>query len=276
MSVAVLGAVLGRVTSIEVSVRTTAPAVAGALDDLVRRQLPFATAVALTRVAVDSQAEARLRLRLYFPGPAKQGRSISPRIAQGIRVRAARKADWPDSFAELGVLDNFMALHVVGGVKRPESDATRIAVPTRLVRHEPTGAVTRGQKPRRLRRLKSVFVTAESGPASIVQRLRKGRGGPIANLGSRATWFSLVTSARIRRTWPLDQDVRDVTSATYAAHFERELTAAVRSARVRAGSFSSDDARAAYLVKRRELGRITPYRRAVVDPVARLVSRIGA
>lgn len=276
MSVAVLGAVLGRVTSIEVSVRTTAPAIVGAMDDFVRRQLPFATAVALTRVAVDSQEDSRRRLPEHFPGPAKQGRSISPRIAQGIRVRPARKADWPDPAAQVVLLDAFMAHHVTGFEKRPEQGASRVAVPTRIVVRTSHGKVPAGLKPRALRARKSVYVTAETGPARIEQRLGKGRTGPIRNLGAKAAWFTLVTSAHLKRTWPLDEEVRDTTGRTYWAHFERELTAAVRSARVRAGSFSSDDARAAYLVKRRELGRITPYRRAVVDPVARLVSRIGA
>jgi hypothetical protein len=263
-------------TSIEVSVRTNSPAVVAALGDLARRQLPFATAVALTRVAVDSQAYARNRLALYFPGPAKQGRSISPRLAKGIRVQAARKTDWPHPRALLGLLDEFMAMHVIGGVKRPEGGASRVAVPTRLVVRTSQGKVPAGLKPRTLRARKSVFVTATSGPAQIVQRLGKNRRAALRNLGDRATWFSLVTSARIVRSWPLDNDTREVVSAGYADHFERELTAAVRSARVRAGSFTSFEGRSAYLVKRRELGRITPYRRAVVDPIARLVSRIGA
>lgn len=225
------------------------------LDDIVRRQLPFATAVALTRVAIDSQAAVRSRLGETFRGPAKQGRAINPRIAKGIRVKPASKGDWPHPEAQVGVLDEFMALHATGGVKRPKAGSRHIAVPTRLVKRMASGAVPSALKPRPFRNRPSVFVEQERGvDRRIRQRFNaRKRAELLRNVG---TFYHLVTSARIARTWPVEAQVGETVARTYAGHLDRELTAAVRSARSRSLRFTSELGRTLYLSRRGALGRI--------------------
>ncbi len=240
------------VGAVEIRVSTTAPAVRTALNDLARRQLPFATAVALTRVAVDSREEVARRLPHHFT-------IRGPRVARGVQVDPARKTDWPNPAARVGTRDEFMALHVMGGVKRAQRGATHVAVPTRLIKRTATGAVPARLKPRPLRSRDDVFLED--------RRIRRRFGArarldvPVRNLGGVGTYFTLVREARIRPTWPMPTEVERVVGSTYEDHFHRELTAAVRSARVRAGSFTSEQGRAAYLAKRTEAGRLTTYRR---------------
>lgn len=229
---------------IGVQVRTTAPAIVAVLRELTLKQVPFATAVALTRVAQDGRAEVVRRMPEHF-------KVRSQRVLKGVTIEPAKKADWPNPTAKVGLLDQFMAVHVTGGDKRPEKGARHIAVPTRLVVRTGSGKVPARLKPRTLRDRPDVFLEQQK----IVQRSARRRG-QAKNLGGKGIFFSLVTEAHITASWPMPGEVEKKAGETYGSHFERELTAAVRSARVRGGSFSSDQGRSAYLAKRTELGRI--------------------
>lgn len=230
--------------AIEISVGTNAAQIAAALGDFVGKQLPFATATALTRVAQDSREEVVRAMPQHF-------KIRSKRVLKTVRIQPADKRDWPHPQAKVGILDQFMAIHVLGGQKTPQKGAAHIAVPTSLVRRRPSGSILPGYKPRALRDRPDVFTT----PVSIVKRLERARG-PLKNLGGVGRFFSLVTSATIQATWPMPREVERTAGATYEQHFRRELEAAVRSARVRAGHFTSEQGRAAYLAKRVALGRI--------------------
>jgi hypothetical protein len=233
--------------SIAVTVQTNAPALARALRYLAMEQLPFATAVALTRVAQDARAEVVRNLPDHF-------KIRSKRVVAGVRIERANKKDWPNVHAKVGTADEFMALQVTGGTKRPQRGAAHIAVPTRLVtsRRTGSGAVPKPLKPRQLRNREDVFVAQQE----IRKRLGKRSKGALLNLGELGTFYNLVTEAHIKPRWPLPKEVETSATSTYGAHFERELTAAIRSARARAGSFSSEQGRQAYLAARTSLGRI--------------------
>lgn len=228
---------------------TTAKQVAAVLRNFAREQVPFATAVALTRTAQDARAEVVRNLPEHF---TIRGR----RVEQGVRIVPASKKDWPNPTAQVGTKDEFMALQVTGGTKRPKRGARHVSVPTRLVeaRRTGTGSVPSSLKPRQLRERPDVFVSGQA----IRRRLGKRSKGALLNLGGLGTFYNLVPEAKIKPRWPLPAEVETSATSTYGQHFERELTAAVRSARVRAGSFSSDQGRGAYLAARRPMGRLGP------------------
>lgn len=230
-----------------VMVTSNAPGVAAALRELALRQLPFATAVALTRVAQDAGKHVVDKLPSHF-------KVRTQRTLKTVAVERANKKDWPNVHARVGTKDEFMALQVTGGTKRPQKGAAHIAVPTRLVtaKRTGTGKVPKALKPRQLREREDVFLAQQE----IRKRLGKRSRGASANLGDVGTFYNLVTSATINPRWPLPQEVETSATQGYGAHFEREMTAAIRSARVRAGKFSSQQGKDAYLAARRTMGRI--------------------
>lgn len=233
---------------IGVQVTTNAPALARALRGLALEQLPFATAVALTRVAQDSREEVVANMPQHF-------QIRSQRVIRGVVIERARKSDWPNPQAKVGTRDEFMALQVTGGVKKPISGRS-VAVPTRLIRRTSSGAVPAALKPRPLRSRQNVFVPEDHG--SIQMRfLRPDRTkGKLANLQGVGRFFTLVPEAKVPARWPMPQEVEGKARDTYGAHFTRELEAAIRSARAQAGRFTSDQGRTAYLVARTKGGRI--------------------
>lgn len=232
-----------------VSVTSTANNVAAVLRAFYREQLPFATAAALTRTAQDARAEVVRNLPQHF---TIRGR----RVEQGVRIVRAEKRDWPNPVAKVGTMDEFMALQVTGGRKVAQRGARHVAVPTRLVaaKRTNTGAIPRALKPRPLRERKDVFQAGQT----IRRRLGKRTKGSLLNLKGEGTLYNLVPEAKIRPRWPLPTEVETSATSTYGEHFEREFTAAMRSARVRSGSFSSEQGRGAYLAARRSQGRIGP------------------
>lgn len=239
--------------AIGITVSTNAYSLAAAFGELGHKQLPFAAATALTRVAIDGRAEVVARMPDHFgKHPA---RPISARVLKTVRVERAEKKDWPHPKAKVGILDAFMARQVTGGVKLPEKGAKHIAVPTRLIKRGTGGGIPARLKPRPLRERKDVFVLKDQIRGRFADRGRLAETRA-ANLGGTGTFYSLVTEAHLKAIWPMPKEVARSAHATYMKHFQTELEAAVRSARVRAGHFSSEDGRSAYLAKRTAMGRI--------------------
>ena len=94
----------------KVTITNNATKVAADLDAAARRQIPFATAVTLTRVSQDAKAELRSGLRGYFT-------IRSGWVSRGIVHEPARKSTWPIA-AVVATRDGFMARQAEGGLKR--------------------------------------------------------------------------------------------------------------------------------------------------------------
>lgn len=256
---------------LQFQVDTNATALGQALAKLAREQLPFATAVALTRTAQDARDHTRGRLGESFTLRARK------RVESGISINPARKQDWPKCQAEVGLKDGFMARQVTGGEKKPLAGTKHIAIPTRITQRGPGGGVVPAQKPRPIRSRKTGFVSDETGDASSplgtkpglvrervagrVVRKQKVEGfGPklqrrarTANLGV-VTWHLLRSKVHIEPRWKFPQQVTSNVGDRYPAHFLKEYEAAMRSARAQAGRMSTEAGRFFYLRARRTLG----------------------
>lgn len=260
--------------SIRVEVDTNAGALADAFAKLAHDQLPFATAVALTRVAQDARDKERLQLGRTFTLRNRR------RVEMGIQINRAEKKDWPRCKAEVGLRDDFMAKHVTGGEKAPKPGKRHVAIPTRIVKRGPSGGVILREKPSAIRRRPGGFVTDEKGTptgneskpgaglirervdARLEARQQVEGFGPKRKVLSRlsrldtATWFLLRDKVRIRASWPLPQQVTGTVADRYPFHFRIEYEAAMRSARAQAGKFTSDAGRFFYLKARRQFGGV--------------------
>lgn len=218
----------GLTASIRVS--SNATSVQRALRNFAAEQLPFAVALALTQLALDSRDYVRPRMRQHFT-------IRNPYVQRGVTIEGARKSDWPRQSSKVGTLDPWMPQHVTGAIKRPQQGAAGVAVPTRIVRRTGSGAVVPSEKPTTLRNKPSVDVLQLQGkanrlivedidPAKTIRSTVKGkrvqRRDPRANLGT-ATWYFLRPSVRVRKTWPFEQEVRRTVAVRYEPRFTASL-----------------------------------------------------
>lgn len=216
---------------IQVEVANNAAQLGGFFRVLVQDQVPFAGTVALTRLAQDVKvAEADdLPRRLKTHGT---------RLERGLRVRRAEKRDWPNAKAEVGSVDEFLVLQEFGGTKTAQKGASHVAIPARYVearRRPTTGRFPGALLPRKIPKAHKI-----EGEA-IRANVRVAGGGS----SDRVFWF-LRRSVQIKPRLRFRQTAESTAKANYGDHFERELTAAIRSARKRAGKFTTEQGRFFY------------------------------
>ncbi len=125
-----------------VTVGTTADALAASLGEFARDQLPFATALALTRTARDASEAARDHLPKVF---TTRGDKLARTFVSG----RANKSDWPNITVPVGTLAEAMVLQETGGVKRAKSPLG-LGIPTSLIRPSKGAKITKAKRPKRL------------------------------------------------------------------------------------------------------------------------------
>lgn len=202
------------------AITTNADEVSRAFLFLKRDQVPFATAVALTRVA----QQARLAVQ------AQMGQTFklrNPRVVKGVRINAAKKRDRPIR-SEVGILDQFMADHALG-VIRKATKARRLAIPTKFAASKRTrgGKIRASMKPRRVLSRKGARVEGEGNRATILRGRGRGGGGKLLRM------FLLRSRVKIAKSWPFQQQVLRKAQANYGAEFVGALADAVRTARTK-------------------------------------------
>lgn len=191
----------------------TAPIVRG-FEDLARKQIPFATAVALTRTAKDAAEDVRNHLGDDFT-------LRSSWVARGITISPATKTRLR---AEVRSRDKFMALQETGGDRVPSTPG-RDAVPV-------TGSAARPSKaaksPRRVwpANLKRGYAV-KRGSASTLIFARYGRGKKST---SRLLWV-VSRAINVAPRWHLQAIVERDAARRLPEHFKRELLKAIRTAR---------------------------------------------
>lgn len=203
----------------------------GAFRNLFEKQFRFAATVALTRLAQDvKKAEIEdLPQRLKVHGK---------RLANGMRVKRAEVRDWPNATSEVGSLDEFLILQEFGGTKRPTKGASHVAIPARYVaqrRKASTGRFPTILKPRNIPK-------SHKQPGQAIRAPVRAKGGGQAD---RVFWF-LRESVQIKPRLKFRETARRTAGMNYQQHFERELQAAIKSAKVRATKFSAEQGRFFY------------------------------
>lgn len=218
-----------------VNVYTEIPQLIHFLDQSVRKQLPFATAVSLTRLARESRDEIRSDMTNRFT-------LRSTRVPKGIQFNRAEKKDWPHSFAEVGSKDEFMVKQEVGGIKKPES-GTNIAIPTRIVKRGRSGKIPKRLLPRAIGNRKGSAKTADA-----IMRKRTKRS-PLGIM------YLLRHTVKIDKRLGMQETTTKVVSSRYSAIFAKELQAAMNSQK-RKSKITSGGGRQAYLRARGKLGAV--------------------
>jgi len=189
------------------------------LSDIGRKQLPFATALAIndTAEAVKQVEERDIAARFDRPTPFTQ---------KGIGIKRATKSTLSARVGVKPIQAGYLKRQVTGGTRWPAGRALVVPAGTRLNKY--------GNIPRRaLARAKTkpnVFI-AGSGrarsshlPPGVYQRARKS-GGALKML------MAFVPSATYRKQWPFHDIAARRARAVFADNFYTRLRQAIATAR---------------------------------------------
>jgi len=147
------------------------------LDRVIAKQLPFATALAMTRSARDARDQARKdHAKRFARARAKGFAKFS------IRATRAEKRDWPNVTASVGSIHDFMVRQETGGTKRATGSG-EIAIPTSLIRRTTRGSVSKAQRPSKVLKRKAVTRLSTAKGHSIVRKpSKRARSGHLSLL----------------------------------------------------------------------------------------------
>lgn len=189
------------------------------LDNFAYKQVPYASAVALTRLAKMSQTMLRSNLSNHFTLRSKW-------VEKGIVVQAAQKSDWPHQSAEVGSRDYFMAFHALGGIKKPKS-GRNLALP-QAIRQSKSDIIKKKDRPAALLRKKGkkapYLFTSRRGKRMIVVDTH----GPnrVRNF-TRTILYTFTKQVQIKKDWPIDTSTQSFVQKNYDKVFGQELAKAL-------------------------------------------------
>ena len=147
----------------QISVTSNVDAVHRRMSDLQRRQLPFATSLALTQTVRDAKGVMDRKLDVVIDRP-------TPFTQRGIAIKAARKTLLTASVFFKEMQARYLALQETGGVRYPKRRALVIPSETQANKY---GNLPRGRVKRLLAR-KDVFSGTVKGLPGLWQRMRRG------------------------------------------------------------------------------------------------------
>lgn len=184
------------------------------------RHVPFAAAVALTRVAKGARDTVVAGLPDRFVVRGK-------RAAQSFRYRPARKADWPRTHSIVYTLAEAFALQERGGTKKPRG--RNLGIPGAGTRPTPSTTITAAKRPKRVLTKKRTFLQTISGGTNagadaILQRVGRARF-PLKVL------YILRPRAEVRPALDFVETVQTYAQRHYEAEFTRALDEAFRGSR---------------------------------------------
>lgn len=208
----------------EIQVSTNAGEVSLFVDRLVREQVPFAAARALTDLALSSRSVMLGHITSTYQ---IRRQSLLTERTGVMRIRPGRKADWPNVSSEVGVAEwaEFMVKQERGGEHRAES-GRRIAVPARWVAdRRRQGRVPKQWRPRPVRERPGAQVSERGNVSAPVRGVR----GP-------EPMFWLRRRIRIEPTLQLQERVQRHVAGRWPAAFRARLREAVLSARPPTGA----------------------------------------
>lgn len=176
------------------------------------RQVPFATALGLTRTAQEAQRELRSGLKRHFTIRSKH-------VERGIRIQRATKRRL---VAVVGSKDDFMALQARGGTKR-RSPVVGIPI---AARPRPTSKTLPSRFPGSLLAKGKHFVGSPFGGRPALWRRMGGKRRPKLRL-----MYVFRPSQGIRKRWPFKATVRRVVQREWPVQSKRALEHALKTAR---------------------------------------------
>ena len=191
--------------------------VAGWLNGVQRKQLPFATAGALTSTAFDVRKHA---VEKTFP---RDFNLKNKRFAAAtLRVEKASKRKLRAAvYDRLG--REYLETQARGGIKKP-IDGRNIAIPTQHIKRTKSGKVSAAKRPRAIVDKPNTFIRRGSRGGQILQKGRR-KGAPLKTL------YQLVPAATIPKRLSFYEDAAKVVQRRLVPNFRQSFDRAMRTAR---------------------------------------------
>lgn len=193
------------------------------LSKLEKQQIPFATARALTWVALDAQKEVRRQLPRRF-------KIKNSWVSKGIRITPAKKHRL---VAEVYTKDYFMERQEEGGTKRPRVGKHIAIAPTRGQSHHkvttPKGLIKKNMRPTDLLdKPNEYFKGTHKGVYGIWKRVGRSRKRRGSFKGSIALMYVLKPKAPVEGRWQFETTINDVASRRFSRLFQLSFDQAVK------------------------------------------------
>ncbi len=213
------------------------------VEKMHQKQIPFAVAKSLTDLAKIGQSAVRANL------PKKFNIRATAFITRNIRITPAKKRDVNRLKAFSAVrtdpkISQFMNIHEKGGTRTPRS-SKKLAVPTKALQlksyRKSSGGVkkrfqpgtllkdfkgTRGARgPRKKTRSRKPFIIIGKGNTPLIVRRVSKKKRPLEVL------YVFKKSVTIDRTWGFEKTVMGIVNFKAKKTFEKNISAAIRSAR---------------------------------------------
>ncbi len=190
--------------------------VAGWLTNVQRKQLPFATAGALTSTAFDVRKHV---VEKTFP---RDFDLKNKRFAAAtLRVDKANKRKLRAAvYDRLG--REYLETQARGGIKRPTGQW--LSIPTQHIKRTAAGKVGKAKRPRNIVNKPNVFFRHQ-GPTPDIVRRPRGKGKQLEVL------YQLVPLARIPKRLRFYEDAAKVVQRRMVPNFKKSFERAVRTAR---------------------------------------------
>lgn len=197
---------------------TNAPEISKQFARVPDKQLPYASALALTRVAAVGMREARVEL----------GSDLVIRnafSASGIQTNRAEKSDWPFQHAEVGIEErrDYLVDQVLGAQRKPQKAPFKGVPQTDVVPRGPSGKMPQSRRPgalialaaqRKRRAGVGYYLVRQGGRELLFQRVR----GAVSRLA-----YAFAKKVGIEPKFKFEESVERAVRANYV----RELTAAI-------------------------------------------------
>lgn len=243
--------------SIRFSIKSDTEKMRKKLDNLARRQIPFAVARAVTQTAVKVRNEEITReymrtfearnIPFIYSVHRVYGANASFTKQTGVAIASIQPVDDPppagttanargsrEGTRRTRAGTQFMKRHYKGGVKT--ASKSKLAIPvtgaklTRRKSGSMEGAMTKASKPKQVLARKNTFIgkSKRTGNSMIMQRTGSKKNPKVKAL------YTLANSANIKRVYdPLPVARRGI-KRVFPSFFRRSFTDALRTAKIRA------------------------------------------
>lgn len=147
------------------------------LTEIEKKQIPFATSVALNNTAVEAQKEAQRQMGKRLDRP-------TPFTKKGVRVKRSSKRNLQASVFIQDIQAEYLKYAIDGGTRKPKGRAIPVPQQIRLNKY---GNMPRN-KIRSLLAREDVFVINNDESAGIYQRMKNGTFKLLASFHSEAKY----------------------------------------------------------------------------------------
>jgi len=201
----------------QISVKSNISAVTKALDAFGKRQIPFATSLALNDAAFAVRKE--IVERTYPDSFTVRNKRFAGAM---FRVGKASKRNLTATVSDVLGRD-YMTMQAEGGIKRPRG--RNIAIPSRQIKRTATGKVPMAKQPRNVLGGKGYRTTLRSGQPVIAENVGRGAAK------RQRVLYLLEPTARIPKRFPFYERGRKVAQTSFARAFNKRFAQARRTAR---------------------------------------------